>query len=92
MKKSICAVTVSQNYLERKKYSIKYLTIGNRKCGNAFWFCRHIGKTGIARDDLEREAIHIAYKNRIPYFADVRHGDNVSQAHRVKMKKYGVAV
>ena len=92
MKKKICAVTVSQNYLERKKYSIKYLTIGKRKCGNAFWFVRHVGTTSIFREGLEQSTIRYGFKNNIPYIVDVRHGDNVSKEHRIILKKYGVTV
>ncbi len=53
MIKKVCAITVSQNYLERKKYSIKFLSVGKRVTNTPFWFVRHTGETNTDRDMLE---------------------------------------
>ena len=92
MTKKICAVTVSQNYIERSKYSIKYLMVGQRKCGQPFWYVRHVGETGFGRVVLEDKAIAYGHKHAMPYLLDIRHGDNVSLFDKAILKKYGVAV
>jgi len=90
--KLVCAVTVSKNYLERTKYSIKYLTIGKRKTDVPFWFVRHVGETGFDKTVLTGKAFKYGYANRIPYFHDIRHGQSVTETQKVMLKKYGVAV
>jgi len=92
MKKVICAITVSMNYIDRKKYSIKYLSIGKRKSGGAFWYVRHVGKTGVDRVILEADAIDESYKYNVPYIDEIRHGETVSHKDMKILKQHGVAV
>ena len=92
MKKIVCAVTVSKNYLERTKYSIKYLTIGKRRTDVPFWFVRHVGETSVDSVMLTGIALKYAYDNNIPFFRNVRHGECVDVDQQKRLKKYGVAV
>ena len=92
MMKKVCAITVSKNYLEKTKYSIKYLTIGKRKSDVPFWFVRHVGETGFDATVLQGHALQFAHKNGIPYIAHVRHGDCITVSQKEILKKYGVAV
>ncbi len=92
MIKKVCAITVSQNYLERKKYSIKLLSVGKRITRTPFWFVQHTGETDTDRDMLEDKALWYSTANLVPYIVDVRHGDNVTKNHKEILKKYGVSV
>ena len=92
MTKKVCAVTVSQNYLERKKYSIKYLFVAYRQTGESFWFVRHVGETGLDKIVLTKKAIHYSFKNNIPFMVDIRHGQSLNENQIRSLKKYGVAV
>jgi len=92
MKKTICAVTVSNFYLDRRKYCIKYLAVGSRKTGRAFWFVRYTGNLSIDKHGLEAEAIKHAITHAIPFIPNIRHGENVSKHDIDRLKKYGVAV
>ena len=92
MKLNITAVTVSMNYLERKKYSIKYLVIAYSKTGKAMWKVRHVGATGFDKTALQGDAFQYAFKNNVPYVRDVRQGQFITAEHKAQLKKYGVAV
>ena len=92
MQKKVCAVTVSKNYLDRTKYSIKYLMIGKRKTDVPFWFVRNVGETGFDPTVLTGKAYHYSYKYDIPFFPHIRHGECVTEAQKATLKKYGVTV
>ena len=92
MTKKICAVTVSNYYLEPKKFAVKYLTVGNREGGQPFWFVRHTDQAVPDKHALEGKAIHYAITHSIPFIPDIRHGENVSKHDLNRLKKYGVAV
>lgn len=92
MSKKICAITVSKNYLDGRKWSIKYLMIGKRKTEIPFWFVRHIGETGVDKVELTGTALQYAFKNNIPYFVNVRHGECVTTYQKNRLRKYGVTV
>ena len=90
--KIINAITVSINYLDHKLWSVKYLSIGQRKSGQAFWFVRHVGQTGIIKGICVGTALKISLERGIPYFSEVRHGDPITDSQKKCLKKYGVAV
>lgn len=92
MKKKVIAITVSQNYLERKKYSIKHLIVAYRKNGEAFWFCQQVGVTSVDREELECTAKKVSVLTWIPYILDIRHGDKIIETEKNILKKYGVVV
>lgn len=90
--KKVDAITVSVNYLERKRYSIKLLYIGYRKSGKAFWFVRHVGMTDSNRDFLIQGALKLAKEHDIPFIPDIRHGESVTPDQKVFLIQRGVAV
>ena len=92
MTKKICAVTVSNNCIERNKYSIKYLIVGIRKTGEPFWFVRHVGETGFNIAVLEGKAIQYAITHFTPFIPNVKHGQNIKEWDIERLKNYGVAV
>lgn len=87
----IQAVTVSKNYLDDRKWSIKYLTIGTRKNGSHFWHVRITGETGFDKTILQGKAFRGAYENSIPYIDNIRDGEGITLAQELKLKKHGVA-
>ncbi len=92
MKQPIVAFTVSKNYLEPKKYSVKYLKISTRKDGIRFWSVSYVGMPYESVDERRKFAHVLAEKYGLPYFDNIMHGKHLTIGQKITLRDYGVAV
>lgn len=92
MKQTIQAVTVSKNYLERKRWCVKLLSIETRKSGEKWWKVRATVATSENHDLMVSKAGLIAAQQGIPYIPDVYNGYNLTIGCKEELSKYGVTV
>lgn len=92
MRTKVHAVTVSKNYLQPNLFTLKLLSVGERKSKQPFWF---VHKQVFSDSNLSlvvAEAKRIAEKYNVPYIPAIRHGQSVTVNEKVLLAKYGVTV
>ncbi len=92
MQATIKAVTVSVNYIERKKWSVKLLSVETRKNGTLYWRVRATVATSDPTELLYRKAVLVAAKHRVPFIYNIRHGMNITEEEKDLLEKYDVVV
>ncbi len=89
---TIKAVTVSVNYIERKKWSVKLLSVETRKDATLYWKVRATVATSEDKDLMLLKASDVAIHHGIPFIVNRRNGDNLNDEDTQTLNKYGVAV
>ncbi len=92
MNQQIAAFTVSKNYLERKKYSVKYLKISTRKDGIKVWSVSYVGIPYESVHERRKFAHVLAEKYGLPFFDNIMHGKPLTIGQKNTLQDYGVAV
>ena len=92
MRQPVVAFTVSSNYLERKKYSVKYLRISTRHDGIKCWSTYYVGIPSESLDERRKFAKELSLKYGLPYFDDVTQGKPLTIGQKITLQDYGVAV
>lgn len=92
MSHTIKAVTVSRNCYERKKWSVKLLSVETRKSGVKWWKVRAHAATNEDYNLMIAKGGMIASQQGIPLIVNIRNGVNLSEGDKITLSKYGVAV
>ncbi len=92
MQPTIKAVTVSVNYIERKKWSVKLLSVETGKDATLYWKVRATVDTSEDKKLMLKKAKGIAVKQGIAFIYDIRNGMICTETDKVILNNYGVAV
>ena len=88
MSKTIKAVTVTKDYLNRKIWVVKLLSVFNRKDGTPYWYVAKVIDSDPDYLTMVNRGLHYCIEKRVAYVANVKHGQNLSDIDKACLKVF----
>ena len=88
MSKTIKAVTVTKDYLNRKIWVVKLLSVFNRKDGTPYWYVKQTIDSDPDKITMQHRAVHYAIEKRVAYIFGIKHGHNLTENHKAILHVY----
>ena len=82
MDQKIKAVTVTKDYLNKKIWVVKLLSVFNRKDGTPYWRVAKVIDSDPDYMTASNHALHYCIEKKVAYVASVKHGQNLTELHK----------
>ena len=88
MPKTIKAVTVTRDYLNRWVWVVKTLAVFNRKDGTPYWYVTQTIDSDPNELTMLSRALHYCVEKGVAFVSDVKHGQDLTDEHKGILKVY----